>query len=86
MEINNRLSFWWLRPKISEELIQFVKDFYYTHNIPLDVIYTGKMLFGIIDLIKKDFFPKGSSVLLIHTGGLQGNQGLNERYNLDLPS
>ena len=71
--------------KISEELIQFVKDFYHTHNIPLDAVYTGKMLFGIIDLIKKDFFPKGSSVLAIHTGGLQGNQGLNERYNLDLP-
>ena len=71
--------------KISEELILFVKDFYYKQSIPLDAIYTGKMLFGIIDLIKKDFFPKGSSVLAIHTGGLQGNQGINERYNLDLP-
>ena len=71
--------------KISEELIQFIMDFYHTQNIPLDSIYTGKMMFGIFDLIKKDFFPKGSSVLAIHTGGLQGNKGMNDRLGLNLP-
>ena len=71
--------------KISEELILFIKDFYHTQNIPLDAVYTGKMMFGIMDLVKKDFFPKGSSILAIHTGGLQGNIGINKRYNLNLP-
>jgi 1-aminocyclopropane-1-carboxylate deaminase len=71
--------------KISEELIQFILDFYQKNNIPLDAIYTGKMMFGILDLIAKDYFPKGSSVLAIHTGGLQGNKGMNERFGLNLP-
>ncbi len=71
--------------KISEELIQFIMDFYHKQNIPLDAVYTGKMMFGIFDLIQSDFFPKGSSILAIHTGGLQGNKGMNTRFNLNLP-
>ena len=71
--------------KISKELIGFIMDFYDKNNIPLDAIYTGKMMFGILDLIKKDYFPKGSSILAIHTGGLQGNKGMNERFKLNLP-
>ena len=71
--------------KISEMLIQFILDFYDKNNIPLDAIYTGKMMFGIFDLIKKDYFPKGSSILAIHTGGLQGNKGMNDRFGLNLP-
>ena len=71
--------------KISEELTNFIMNFYDKNNIPLDAIYTGKMMFGILDLIKKDYFPKGSSILAIHTGGLQGNKGMNERFKLNLP-
>ena len=71
--------------KISEELIQFIMDFYQKHNIPLDAIYTGKIMFGIFDLIKKDYFPKGSKILAIHTGGLQSNIGFNGRFGLNLP-
>jgi 1-aminocyclopropane-1-carboxylate deaminase len=43
----------------------------------LDPIYTGKMMFGILDLIKNDFFPPNSKILAIHTGGLQGITGMN---------
>jgi len=71
--------------KISDELISFITDFYKTQNIPLDAIYTGKMLFGLFDMINKDYFRKGSSILSIHTGGLQGNRGVNERFRLNLP-
>jgi 1-aminocyclopropane-1-carboxylate deaminase len=71
--------------KISEMLIQFILDFYDKNNIPLDAIYTGKMMFGILDLIDKDYFEKGSEILAIHTGGLQGNKGMNERFGLNLP-
>jgi len=59
--------------KISEDLIQFINEFYKTQNIPLDAVYTGKMMLGILDLVAKDYFPKGSTILAIHTGGLQGN-------------
>ena len=62
----------------SSELITFVNRFYAETKIPLDPIYTGKMMFGINDLIKKDFFSKNSRILAIHTGGLQGIEGFNE--------
>ena len=63
--------------KVNEELIQFVNDFYKQTQVPLDPIYTGKMVFGVIDLIQKNYFPSNSKILLIHTGGLQGIQGMN---------
>lgn len=63
--------------KINEELISFINDFKMKYDIPLDPIYTGKMMFGIFDLIEKGFFPKESKILAIHTGGLQGIAGMN---------
>lgn len=63
--------------KVNEELISFINSFYSQTNIPLDPIYTGKMVFGILDLIKKGYFPPKSKILMIHTGGLQGIKGMN---------
>ena len=63
--------------KVSEELIIFINDFYKKNVVPLDPIYTGKMVFGVIDLIYKNYFPKNSKILLIHTGGIQGIKGMN---------
>ncbi len=63
--------------KINSELITFINQFKKQNNIQLDPVYTGKMMFGIFDLIKKGFFPKGSKILAIHTGGIQGIQGMN---------
>lgn len=71
--------------KLTNELVCFIGDFYKAHNIQLDVVYTGKMMFGIMDLVSKDYFPRGSTILAIHTGGLQGNKGMNERFNIQLP-
>lgn len=65
--------------KVSDELIRFMNDFYSKYNILLDPIYTGKMMFGVMDLIEKDFFPKNSRILVIHTGGLQGIAGINAK-------
>ena len=73
--------------KVSEELITFINEFKKKYGIPLDPIYTGKMMFGIFDLIEKGFFHKDSKILAIHTGGLQGINGMNEnlrRKNLPL--
>ena len=64
--------------KISEELINFINYFKKTTSIPLDPIYTGKMMFGIFDLIKNDYFEENTSILAIHTGGLQGIEGMNK--------
>ena len=64
--------------KVSEELIVFINGFYQKHKIPLDPIYTGKMMFGVIDLINKNYFPENSKILVIHTGGLQGIAGMNK--------
>jgi len=63
--------------KIDKKLVNFINMVNSLHYLPLDPIYTGKMLYGIIDLIKKDYFPKGSKILAIHTGGLQGKDGMN---------
>ncbi len=64
--------------KVTPELIQFLNDFYAQYHIPLDPIYTGKMVFGVLDLIEKNYFKNGSTILLIHTGGLQGIKGINK--------
>jgi 1-aminocyclopropane-1-carboxylate deaminase len=63
--------------KISEELVTFINNFKSETNIPLDPIYTGKMMFGIVDLILNDYFSENSNILAIHTGGLQGIEGMN---------
>ncbi len=65
--------------KITHELVDFVNDFYQNHSIPLDFIYTGKMLFGILHLAKTTAFFNGKKIVAVHTGGLQGNCGFE--YN-----
>lgn len=62
--------------KRSPGLLAFMNTFYANHNIPTDFVYTGKMLYGIFDLVLKDYFQRGSKILCIHTGGLQGNASL----------
>ncbi|WP_413172729.1 1-aminocyclopropane-1-carboxylate deaminase/D-cysteine desulfhydrase [Anabaena azotica] len=64
--------------KVNQELIMFCQNFTQEHGIPLDYVYTGKMFYGVMDLLKQGFFQPGR-LLLIHTGGLQGNIGMNEK-------
>lgn len=66
--------------KHSDTLLDFINAFKKDYQIQLDPIYTGKMLYGIFDLIEKDFFPSGSKIIAIHTGGLQGILGFRERF------
>lgn len=63
--------------KINKDLVTFINQFKARHGIQLDPIYTGKMMFGIMSLIGQDYFLKGSKILTIHTGGLQGILGMN---------
>lgn len=64
--------------KKTEDLISFMNSFYQLHHIPTDFVYTAKLMFAISDLIKKDYFPPGSRILTIHSGGLQGNKSLKK--------
>ncbi|MVO09277.1 pyridoxal-phosphate dependent enzyme [Flavobacterium sp. TP390] len=64
--------------KVTDGLIAFLNDFYKSTSIPLDPIYTGKMMFGVLDMIQKREFLDNSKILLIHTGGLQGIKGINQ--------
>tara|TARA_B110000858_G_scaffold58476_1_gene68122 strand:+ start:5102 stop:6010 length:909 start_codon:yes stop_codon:yes gene_type:complete len=61
------------------ELISFINGFYEKYKILLDPLYTGKMLFGIFTLIKNKQWRWGNNILIIHTGGIQGIQGANQR-------
>jgi len=61
--------------KTSIELIFFIKNFKHEHNIQLEPVYSGKMLWGILDLIQHDYFKPGTKILSIHGGGLQGLRG-----------
>jgi 1-aminocyclopropane-1-carboxylate deaminase len=65
--------------KVSSSLIEFINNFKEKHQIPLDPVYTGKMMYGLWNLIEKDYFRRGSSIVVIHTGGLQGIEGMNTR-------
>ncbi|GMN11202.1 pyridoxal-phosphate dependent enzyme [Croceitalea sp. MTPC9] len=63
--------------KITAELIDFVNDFKVKTGIPLEPIYTGKLFYGLLDLITKNHFKNGTKILAIHSGGLQGIPGMN---------
>ena len=65
--------------KLKPELLEFIDAFQNRTKIPLDPIYTGKMLFGLYDMIKQEYFERGSTILVLHTGGLQGWEGMKHR-------
>jgi len=64
--------------KYNTTLIDFMNEFYRQTHIPTDIVYTGKLVFAIMDLIKNDHFAPGSKILMIHSGGLQGNASLQK--------
>lgn len=72
--------------KLSKELIAFINNFKSNYNIPLDPIYTSKLMYGIFDMIRTNKFEDNSKILAIHTGGLQGIAGMNKVLkSRDLP-
>jgi len=72
--------------KVDTALIAFMNLFYEKTEILLDPIYTGKLMYGVVDLINTNYFPENSKILVIHTGGIQGIQGMNNKLkNKKLP-
>jgi 1-aminocyclopropane-1-carboxylate deaminase/D-cysteine desulfhydrase-like pyridoxal-dependent ACC family enzyme len=66
--------------KHSAALLSFIGQFRERHGVLLDPVYTGKLLFGVLDLIGRGAFQRGSTVVAVHTGGLQAWAGWRERF------
>ena len=64
--------------KYTAALIRFMNELYYEAKIPSDFVYTAKLFYAIADLINGNYFPAGSRILVIHSGGLQGNHSLGK--------
>lgn len=64
--------------KYTATLIDFMNQLYNQYQLPTDFVYTAKMMYGVLDLIKNDFFTPGSNIVCLHTGGLQGNLSLQK--------
>lgn len=62
--------------KYNPALISFMNEFYSTTGIPTDIVYTAKLFYALDQLILRGYFPPGSKILTIHSGGLQGNSSL----------
>ncbi|RZG68181.1 1-aminocyclopropane-1-carboxylate deaminase/D-cysteine desulfhydrase [Acinetobacter junii] len=58
--------------KTNSELLQFMQQFEQQYAVPLEQIYTAKMMMGLFNLIQQEHFPVNTRILAIHTGGLQG--------------
>lgn len=65
-----------------QPLIDFKSKFEMQYDFPLDYIYTNKLFYATFDLIANQKFKKNSKILVIHSGGLQGNNGFEKRYNI----
>jgi len=68
--------------KITTRLIEFIRDFETKSGIALEPIYSGKMMYGIYDLIRKNYFPQGSNIIALHNGGMQGLKGMEGKIKL----
>lgn len=78
---HGRLSFWMDAheggyAKVSEALFSFINEFYRMNQIALDVVYTGKLMNEVYKRVLSGYFPKGSHIACIHSGGLQGNRSV----------
>ena len=62
--------------KTNPALIAFMNQLWETEKIPSDIVYTGKLLMAVEILLKENYFKAGSKILVIHSGGLQGNRSL----------
>jgi len=70
--------------KVKPDLVEFIREFKNKHNILLDFIYTGKMLFGLYHLMQTTNEFNDKTIVVVHTGGVQGNKGFEERLGIVL--
>jgi 1-aminocyclopropane-1-carboxylate deaminase/D-cysteine desulfhydrase-like pyridoxal-dependent ACC family enzyme len=80
-QINNDYH-WDGYAKWTPELIAFIQKIEATYQIPLDPIYTSKLFYALFELMQKRVFKEGSTIIALHTGGLQGRIGFTEQYGI----
>ncbi|MBK7311136.1 MAG: pyridoxal-phosphate dependent enzyme [Sphingobacteriaceae bacterium] len=68
--------------KHTQELLNFKKEFEKDNNIPLDYVYTSKLFYAVYDLINKELLLGNKKILIVHSGGQQGNVGYERRYGI----
>lgn len=71
--------------KIDDELVKFIWSVKEQTGIPLDAVYTGKTAMALAQKARTGFFKEGARVLMIHSGGVQGNKGMSHRTGISLP-
>ena len=77
-EINHDYHFGGFAKK-NNILFTFMNQFYQSTSIPTDFVYTGKLMYAFHNMLENGIIPEGSNVLLIHSGGLQGNRSLENK-------
>ncbi|MGV3639365.1 MAG: 1-aminocyclopropane-1-carboxylate deaminase/D-cysteine desulfhydrase [Adhaeribacter sp.] len=70
--------------KMKPELLNFIRSFQQQHQVLLDPVYTGKMMYGLYDLVGQGHFAPGTTLVALHTGGVQGWAGFRERLGIEL--
>jgi 1-aminocyclopropane-1-carboxylate deaminase len=68
--------------KHDQTLLEFKQQFEKEHKLALDYVYTAKLFYAVYDLINKSLIEPNKKILIVHSGGLQGNQGYEERYGI----
>lgn len=66
--------------KTEPALLSFISGFSSSTGILLDPVYTGKMMYAVYDLMKKDYFCEGDKIVVVHTGGLFGLLGMKDNF------
>lgn len=66
--------------KFNKNLIEFMTAFSLEHAVPLDPVYTGKVMYAIEDKRSAGYFKEADSIVAVHTGGLQGLAGYKYRF------
>lgn len=66
--------------KHTDELINYINNFKRKYQISLDPIYTGKLLFGVQNLLENEIINSKDPIIIIHSGGLQAIAGFNKRF------
>jgi len=57
-------------------LIEWMNTLWREEQLPTDMVYTSKLLFAVKDMIDNNYFSTQHQLLIIHSGGLQGNRSL----------
>lgn len=69
--------------KTTAPLLHFIQNFVATTGILIEPVYTGKMLYAILDLAEQNYFKKGSNILAVHSGGIWGLLGMQQKFEFE---